>query len=118
MSLIARTEDAELVALRIGQDNPAYIVAALANVSAPGTERFQAADLRGLVLIRRGGEINMQAVLGALLLRYRHEDQAWSPLASRLGPGTVGNMRRHHHDLAGILVNDLPRCAGAGRTCR
>jgi hypothetical protein len=59
-------DDAELVALGIGQHDP-RLLAGLADVDAAGAERQDALDLR-VPVVGAGGEIEMEAVLGGLLI--------------------------------------------------
>jgi hypothetical protein len=63
----------------------------MADVHAPGAERFQAANLGILVLVRRRREIDMEAVLSGLPLRHGHEDQSRSPTGTgRVSSATYG----------------------------
>src|SRR5213079_880989 len=63
-------EDAELVALRVGQHHPGHR-GTLPDVDVPGTHVDEALHLGVLVL---GGEVEVQAVLA--VLRVRHGDEA------------------------------------------
>src|SRR5580704_11803229 len=68
----AAGQDAELVALRVGQDNPALL--ALADIGVPGAQAEQAADLLALLPVGRA-EVEMEPVLDALALGHAGEGQ-------------------------------------------
>src|ERR1039458_3937477 len=63
-SASARGEDAELVALRVGQDRPRDV--ALAEVDVGGAESPQPGHLRLLIVTGVGPEVEMDAVLHGL----------------------------------------------------
>lgn len=66
----ARTKDAELVALRVGQDDPLALT--LPDIDPSSSRSDQAVDFGGLV---DRAEIRMPPVLAHLRLRDRHEQQ-------------------------------------------
>lgn len=82
---ITGTEDAELIALRVGQDSPRDVIT-LTNVNASRTESFQTVDLCVPVLARVWREVDMQSVLGRLRIRDAHEDQTPARSAPRECP--------------------------------
>src|SRR5690349_4722665 len=69
-SIVCGSEDAEFVALRIGQHHPA-LVATLPDVDMPRTQRQHPVHL-GLLIIRT--EVEVDAVLHHLLVGHREED--------------------------------------------
>src|SRR5690606_25910931 len=69
---VSGAEDAELVALGIGEHDP-RLVAGLPDVGVPGTQRQEALDLRFLVV---RAKIDVQPVLAGLLVRRDSEQQA------------------------------------------
>ena len=75
-------EEAELVALRVGEHDPKLF--ALADIHAVSSHSQEAVDFSGLVV---RVEIQMQAALGDLGVKHRHKGQAWQPVRS--GPDRV-----------------------------
>ena len=61
----AGAEDAELVALGVGQDGPGH-VGRLTDVDRLGAELAEAGDLGGVVVLGEGGDVEVDAVLGGL----------------------------------------------------
>jgi hypothetical protein len=89
----AAGQDAELVALWVGKDNPA-LLAGLADVGVPGTKAEQAADL--FILPRAGrAEVQVEPVLAGLAL------------------GHAGECQRRRHGAAMVVAVSHPR--GANR---
>src|SRR5258708_38724992 len=70
-SAAARGEDAEFVALRVGQDRPRDV--ALAEVDVGGAESPQPGHLRLLIVTGVGPEVEMDAVLHGLHVRRAEE---------------------------------------------
>jgi hypothetical protein len=71
------TKDAELIAFRVGEYHPRRVT--LPDIGAPGTEGKETFDFCGLI---DRTEVRMESVLACLLLRNRHEQQAWHPIRS------------------------------------
>jgi hypothetical protein len=62
-------QDAELVALGVGHDDPGGRARILPDVDASGAEGLEAADFGLLVPVRRRGQIDVQPVLHRFALR-------------------------------------------------
>src|SRR5689334_2322477 len=76
---LARSEDAELVALGVGQHDPGHVVT-LAHVDVPGTHVDQPLDL-GVAIVRI--EVDVQPVLAELRVVDLHEHELRVGLAGR-----------------------------------
>src|SRR5207245_2171816 len=93
---IVRLDDAELVALGVGEHDM-LVVGALTDIDVAGPELDQPLDRFPLVIDGRARQIEMDAVLARLVLRDRLE----------LDPES-GVIRGHEADLIRGLVVDLP----------
>ena len=71
---VPRREDAEFVALRVGQDGPG-LVGALADVDLRGAHRFEPGDLGVAVVARVRREVEVEVVLHRLGFGHLDEDE-------------------------------------------
>ncbi len=106
---VARREDAELVALRVGEHLPGDVRTVLTHVDPTGPEGDQAVDLRLAVVADVRGEVDVETVLDLFALGHRDEHQP-----GRGGGPAVGRDRILRHvpwdygDLVLVLVDDVP----------
>src|SRR5581483_10426304 len=92
---LARSQDAELVAVRIGEDDPRHI--ALTDVDRSCTERDQSIDLGPLITVDLRCDVDVDAALRRLVRPGRSEREE--------RPGSVGSADR---DVAVLVIDDRP----------
>src|SRR5262245_11052833 len=104
---VARAQDAELVALGVGQNDEACAVR-LTNVHPPCAQLLEPAYLSRLVVVGSRRQIEMEAVLHILALGDPYECQPRASLLDRDGLALGEGVWGYEHDLIRQVHGHLP----------